>query len=76
MSGNVRNVMNTHKKPATKNDYKTSDIRISKDSAGLYDASHKFQGYLYEGAIFASRTEARREAVRLLRAKQDGSYYN
>jgi hypothetical protein len=54
--------------------FKTSDIRISKDSVGFYEASHKFQGHLYEGVSFASRTDARREAVRLLREKQDGSY--
>ena len=59
---------------ASKKQFKTCDIRISKDCAGFYEASHKFQGYLYEGVSFSSRTDARREAVRLLREKQDGSY--
>ena len=54
--------------------FKTSDIRISKDSLGFYDASHKFQGRLYDWVPFPSRTEARREAVKLLREKQGGSY--
>ena len=56
--------------------FKTSDIRMSKDCVGFYEASHKFQGYLYEGVSFSSRTDARREAVRLLREKQDGSYFD
>ena len=45
------------------NEYKTSDISISKDSAGYYDASHRFQGSLYEGCYFPDRKEARRAAV-------------
>jgi hypothetical protein len=57
----------------TMNEYKTSDIRISKDSAGYYNASHKHQGSLYEMCYFNDRNEARRAAVEdLMRIKEFG----
>ena len=57
----------------TMSEYKTSDIRISKDSAGYYNASHKHQGSLYEMCYFNDRNEARRAAVEdLMRIKEFG----
>ena len=55
------------------NDFKTSDIRISKDSGGYYNASHQYQGELYWGCIFNDRNEARRAAVEELKSiKENG----
>ena len=55
----------------TRNDWKTSDIQLSKDSQGCYEASHRFQGYLYEGCYFPNRKEARRAAVEELTIKKE-----
>ena len=57
----------------TINEFKTSDIRLNKDSQDCYEASHKHQGYLYEGCYFTTRTEARRAAVEeLMKVKEFG----
>lgn len=53
------------------NYWKTSDIRISKDSQGMYEASHKYQGYLLDWSYFDSRTECRREAVQQLKDRKE-----
>ena len=47
----------------TINEFKTADIRLSKDSQGMYEASHKMQGYLYDWSYFESRAEARKAAL-------------
>lgn len=60
----------------TKNYYKTSDIRIAKDSQGFYEATHRYQGNLYDYTPFNSRTEARRYAVEALREKQQEAINN
>lgn len=54
----------------SKNMWRTSDIRIWKDSVGAFYAEHRYQGYLYDCCWFEDRNEARREAVLALRAKQ------
>ena len=57
----------------TSNEFRTSDIRLSKDSQGMYEASHKAQGYLYDWSYFDNRTEARRAAVDALKdIKENG----
>jgi len=50
-----------------KNKWRTADIKIFKDSAGVFDAEHKYAGYLYEALFFETRAEARRFAVEVLR---------
>ena len=55
------------KQAKKENFWKTSDIKISKDCAGYYDAEHEWAGVLFEGSIFDSRAEARREAVIVLK---------
>ena len=45
------------------NTFKTSDIKISKDSQDYYTATHSYQGLLIDSTYFESRTEARRAAV-------------
>ena len=55
----------------TKQNYwKTSDIKISKDSAGCYTATHKYAGTLIDGNFYDSRAECRRDAVEELNEKQ------
>jgi len=54
------------------NRYKTSDIRLHKDSQGYYEAKHMFQGVLYESEYFENRNEARQEAVNVLNELKDG----
>lgn len=54
-------------KTATRNEFKTSDISISKDREGFFDASHKYQGDLIVTGYYADRTECRRDAVRILK---------
>ena len=49
------------------NTFKTSDLKISKDSQGMYEASHIYQGYIYDWSYFDSRAEARRAAVEVLK---------
>jgi len=45
---------------------RTSDIKITVDSGGWYDAKHKYAGTLIDGSIFNNRSECRREAVKVL----------
>jgi hypothetical protein len=47
--------------------WKTSDIKISKDSQGYFTCTHKYQGVLIDFDYFESRTEARRAAVEELK---------
>ena len=49
------------------NRWKTSDIKIYKDSAGYFEAVHKFAGRLIDWEYFESRTECRRAAVEVLK---------
>ncbi len=49
-----------------RNEFKTSDIQISKDSVGCYTATHKFQGVLIDGNFYNDRAECRRDAVKVL----------
>ena len=60
------------------NSWKTSDIKLSKDSAGYWSATHKFQGLLIDGHPFFEfegmhneRTLVRREAVKILKEMKD-----
>ena len=48
------------------NEYKTSDIRISTDSAGYMTAEHKHQGVLIDCGYYESRKECRKDAVEVL----------
>lgn len=43
--------------------FKTSDIRLHKDSQGFYEASHKYAGRLFDYEYFDTRQNARRAAV-------------
>ena len=62
-----------HNKHNIMNEYKTSDIRITKDSGGYYSAEHRYQGSLYDCCIFNDRNEARRAAVNDLKdIKENG----
>jgi hypothetical protein len=54
-----------------KNYFKTSDIKIWKDSQNCFTATHKFQGHLIDGSFYASRQECRREAVLILKEKKE-----
>jgi hypothetical protein len=49
------------------NYWKTTDIRISKDSVGFYTATHKYAGVLIDGCFYNNRTECRKEAVDILK---------
>jgi hypothetical protein len=49
-----------------RNEFKTADIKIHKDSVGCYTVTHKYQGVLIDGNFYNSRTEARRDAVAVL----------
>lgn len=62
-----------HNQPTepTMNKYKTTDIRIHKDSVGSYTATHKFQGILIDDVFYNNRDECRREAVRVLQELKD-----
>ena len=56
------------------NTFRTSDIKISKDSQDYYTATHPHHGTLIDSSYFPSRTEARREAVvNLMDIKENGS---
>lgn len=57
--------------PATRNLFKTSDIRISTDSAGCMTAEHRYQGTLIDGDYFADRAACRRAAVEVLKEKKE-----
>lgn len=52
------------------NRWLTSDIKIHKTSVGDFDCSHKYQGMLIELGMYENRTEARREAVKVLMQKK------
>ena len=57
------------------NDYLTSGIKISTDSAGCMTAEHTMQGLLIDGSFYASRKECRAAAVKVLKEmKEQGSY--
>lgn len=55
----------------TRNEFKTSDISITKDREGFFDASHKYQGDLIVTGYYADRAECRREAVRILKEMKE-----
>jgi len=50
-----------------RNEFKTADIKISVDREGFFDASHKYQGDLIVTGYYASRKEARQDAVKILK---------
>jgi len=52
------------------NYWKTSDIKISTDSAGYLTAEHAHQGLLIESGFYESRAECRRDAVEVLNEKK------
>lgn len=56
------------------NRYKTSDIRIHKDSVGGYEVSHRYQGTLIDWDFFNSRQEARRAGVEILKQMKEDAY--
>ncbi len=61
------------KNTTTKNRFLTSDIKLSRDSQGYFEAKHRFQGMLFDSVYYATRTEARRAAVEELNyAKETG----
>ena len=53
------------------NYYKTSDIKIYKDSQDSYTCEHKYQGTLIDSSWYPSRNEARREAVKILMERKE-----
>ena len=53
------------------NSWLTSDIKISTDSAGYMDAVHKWQGLLIETGYYLSRSECRRDAVKVLKERKE-----
>tara|TARA_B100000795_G_scaffold147757_1_gene110700 strand:- start:370 stop:633 length:264 start_codon:yes stop_codon:yes gene_type:complete len=53
------------------NSWLTSDIKISTDSAGYMDAVHKWQGLLIETGYYESRSECRRDAVKVLKERKE-----
>jgi uncharacterized protein YegP (UPF0339 family) len=55
----------------TTNHWKTSDIKISKDSVGCYTATHKYAGTLIDGNFYNSRAECRRDAVEELKSLKE-----
>jgi hypothetical protein len=55
------------------NHWKTSDIKISTDSAGFMSAEHKWAGLLIDSGYFNSRGECRREAVLVLKEMKEES---
>tara|TARA_B110000093_G_scaffold103674_1_gene111424 strand:- start:1145 stop:1327 length:183 start_codon:yes stop_codon:yes gene_type:complete len=52
------------------NYWKTSDIKITKDSVGYFDATHKYAGSLIETGFYEDRNECRRDAVKILMEKK------
>lgn len=55
----------------TMNYFKTSDIRISKDSVGCYTATHKYQGVLIDSNFYNDRNDCRRDAVSVLKEMKE-----
>ena len=56
------------------NDYLTSGIKISTDSAGAMTATHTEQGLLIDSSFYASRKECRADAVEVLKdMKENGA---
>lgn len=53
------------------NYWKTSDIKLSSDGKGFYNAEHVYAGLLLDWHCFASRAEARRAAVKILRERHE-----
>jgi hypothetical protein len=54
-----------------RNTFKTSDIKISKDSAGAFTVTHKWQGTLIDSDFYDTRAEARKAAVEVLQEKKE-----
>lgn len=53
------------------NYWKTSDIKVRKDTCGFYTAEHKYQGLLIDShPFFNSHNDCRREAVKILKDKR------
>jgi len=48
------------------NYWKTSDIKISTDSAGYMSAEHKWAGQLIDTGFYEDRKSCRRDAVEML----------
>mgnify|MGYP001224710804 CR=1 FL=1 len=55
--------------------WKTKDIKISKDSVGFFTATHPWGGTLIDSHCFQDRNEARRAAVEVLREKEDSDIF-
>lgn len=53
------------------NYWKTSDIRITKDTPGFFWAEHKFAGQLIESGWYEDRNACRRDAVEILMEKKE-----
>ena len=49
------------------NYWKTSDIKISTDSAGFMTATHKWQGTLIDSGYYESRKQCRADAVDVMK---------
>tara|TARA_R110000822_G_scaffold95337_5_gene218112 strand:+ start:1459 stop:1710 length:252 start_codon:yes stop_codon:yes gene_type:complete len=53
------------------NYWKTSDIKISTDSAGYMTAKHTYAGLLIDSSFYTDRAECRRDAVEGLKEMKD-----
>jgi len=53
------------------NYWKTSDIKISTDSAGYMTAEHKWAGLLIDSGYYEDRSECRRDAVEVLKEMKE-----
>ena len=53
-----------------KSHWRAADIRLRRDSQGYFEATHPHAGALFESDYFETRAQARSEAVRILRQKQ------
>ena len=49
----------------------TSDIKIHTDSMGCMTAEHSYAGTLIDADFYESRTDCRREAVKILKEKKE-----
>jgi hypothetical protein len=58
-------------KTAKHNEFKTSDISITKDREGFFNACHKYQGDLIVTGYYSDRAECRRDAVRILQEMKE-----
>ena len=63
-------MLRKEKEMRKENHWKTSDIKLRKDSLGYYDAEHTHAGLLFETEYYPDRNSARRAAVKALKEKK------